>query len=107
MAIEPAIFDTPAIVPIFNQYMPEEYERFFDAFWMSRHFGFLANQNLLPFVRSVGEMTEWIRRALADRSWMKDERSVIRRELLGPLDGHATERLARAAVRAAKGVNHV
>ncbi len=103
MAIEPAIFDTPAIVPIFNRYMPEEYERFFDAFWMSRHFGFLAENELLPFVRSAGEMTEAVCRALADRSWMKQERSVIREELIGPLDGHSTERLAQVAVRAANG----
>ncbi|NOZ55944.1 MAG: hypothetical protein GXO73_04025 [Calditrichaeota bacterium] len=101
MAIEPTIFDTPSIVPVFNQYMPEEYERFFDEFWMSRHFGFLAQQNLVPFVHSVAEMTDAVCHALADRSWMSAERKIIRDELLGPLDGHATERLASAAVRAA------
>ena len=102
MAIEPAIFDTPTIVPIFNRYMPEEYERFFDAFWMSRHFAFLKEHNLVPFVRSAGEMTAAIRRALADRGWMSAERAVIRNEVLGPLDGRAAERLARVAVRTAK-----
>jgi hypothetical protein len=102
MAIEPAIFDTPTIVPIFNRYMPEEFERFFDTFWMSRHFAFLAEHKLVPFVRSAGEMTEAIRQGLADRGWMKAERAVIRDEVLGPLDGRAAERLALAAVGAAK-----
>lgn len=101
MAIEPAIFDTPTIVPIFNRYMPEEFDRFFDQFWMSRHFAFLADNNLVPMVRSVGEMTEAICQALADRGWMRSERGVIRDQVLGPLDGRAAERLAHAAVEAA------
>ncbi len=103
MAIEPAIFDTPTIVPIFNQYMPEEYERYFDSFWMSCHFRFLAERKLMAFVRSAGEMTDAICRALADRSWMHDERKTVREELLGPLDGRSTERLARTAVCLAGG----
>jgi len=101
MAVEPAIFDTPTIVPIFNRYMPEEYGRFFDRFWMSRPFGVLAQRKLVPFVRSVDEMTEAVGRALADPSWMRKERGVIREELLGPLDGRSTERLAEATIRAA------
>lgn len=56
----------------------------------------------MPFVRSAGEMTAAVRRALADRGWMGAERAVIRNEVLGPLDGRAAERLARVAVRAAK-----
>ncbi len=103
MAIEPAIFDTPTIVPIFNQYMPEEYERYFDSFWMSCHFRFLAEKKLIAFTRSAAETTEAIRKALADPSWMREERTTIRDELLGPLDGRSTERLARAAVRMAGG----
>ena len=101
MAIEPSIFDTPTVVPVFNQYMPEEHERFFNTFWMSRHFRFLAERNLLPFPRSVSEMRDAVCRAPADRTWMQAERRVIRDEVLGPLDGRATERLAAAAVRMA------
>jgi hypothetical protein len=86
--------------------MQEEFDRFFDRFWMSRHFGFLAEHRLVPFVRSVEEMTEAVGRALVDPSSMREERSVIRRELLGPLDGHSTKRLAETAVRAAQGVSH-
>lgn len=107
MAIEPAIFDTPTIVPVFNQYMPEEYQRFFAKHWMSKHFKFLTQNALLPFVRSAGEMADAIRRALADRSWMTAERKTIRDEVFGPLDGYATRRLAEAALRAARSENDV
>lgn len=105
MAIEPAIFDTPTIVPVFNQYMPEEYQRFFDKHWMAKHFEFLTQHALLPLVRSAGEMADAICRALADRSWMTAERKTIRDDVFGPLDGHATRRLAEAAIRAARSAN--
>jgi len=103
MAIEPAIFDTPTIVPVFNQYMPREYGKFFKTYWLSRHFRFLAERELLPFVYSADEMRDAVCRALAERSWMREERRVIRDELFGPLDGRATERLAEVAVGVAAG----
>lgn len=103
MAIEPAIFDTPTIVPVFNRYMPEEYERFFNRFWMSRHFGWLAERKLLPFARSPEEMVGAVRRALDDPGWMREERRAIRDEIFGPLDGRAAERLASLAVDLAAG----
>lgn len=106
MAIEPAIFDTPTIVPLFNRFMPEEYGRFFDQFWMNRHFRFLAERKLLPFARSVEEMSDVVNRALADRSWMSKERRIIREELFGPLDGRSTERLAEVVVEVARGGDH-
>jgi len=101
MAVEPAIFDTPTVVPVFNQYMPEEYNRFFDKYWMRMHFRFLSERRLLPFPRSSEEMVDAVCRALDDRSWMREERRTIREEVFGPLDGRATERLAEAALRTA------
>lgn len=102
-AIEPSIFDTPTIVPVFNRFMPREYDRFFNQYWMSRHFRFLADRRLLPFPRSAAEMRDALCRALDDPAWMRDERRVIREELFGPLDGRATERLARVTCETATG----
>ena len=102
MAVEPAIFDTPVVVPVFNQFQPEAYGRFFGQHWLRKHFQVLVEQQLLPFAFSAAEMRDAVCRALADRSWMSDGRRVIREEVLGPLDGRATERLARAAMRLAR-----
>ncbi len=102
MAVEPAIFDTPIVVPVFNQFQPEAYGRFFGQHWLRKHFQLLIEQQLLPFAFSAEEMRAAVCRALADRTWMSAGRQVIREEVLGPLAGKATERLAWAAMRLAR-----
>lgn len=99
MAVEPAIFDTPIVVPVFNQFQPEAYGRFFGRHWLRKHFQLLIERQLLPFAFSAAQMRDAVCRALADRAWMREGRRVIREEVLGPLDGRATERLGRAVMR--------
>jgi hypothetical protein len=101
MTIETAIFDTPTIVPAFNPIMPEEYEQFFRENWLNKHFRFLVEEDTICLVNSPDELIEAVRRALADRTWLTEGRRKIREHLLGPLDGRATERLARVAVECA------
>jgi len=96
MAIEPSIFDTPTLIPVFNQYTTDEFREFFDIHWMNKHFRFLKARNLLPFAFSEDEMIDGINRFLEEPSWMADGREAIRRELLGPLDGGATGRFVDA-----------
>jgi len=102
MTVEAAIFDTPTIVPTFNPIMSEEYDRFFQQNWLKKHFRFLVEQNTLCLANTPAELMAAVRRALADRTWLSEGRKKIRETVLGPLDGHATERLARAAVEFAK-----
>lgn len=94
MAVEPAIFDTPTIVPVFNQYTTEEFNAFFKVHWMEKHFRYLDENKLLEFATDAAAMVEMTKRCLADPSWMSDARASIRERLLGPMDGKATERLA-------------
>jgi predicted glycosyltransferase len=101
MTVEAAIFDTPTIVPTFNPAMPEEYDRQFRADWLNKHLSFLVQEDTVAVARSQEELITAIRRTLNDRTWLKDGRRKIREDLLGPLDGRATERLAQAAVRCA------
>lgn len=99
MSIEPAIFDTPTIIPVFNEYMPEFFDAYFQKTWINQHFGKLHQNNWIPLVRSREDMIEAINRALADRSWYHEGRQKIREVYLGPLDGRATERLAEVIIR--------
>ena len=94
MSIEPSIFDTPTVVPVFNEYMPEVYEKYFRETWLNQHFGRIYQHDWLPIARSGEEMITAIKHALADRAWYGEGRSHIRHEILGPLDGKATERFA-------------
>jgi hypothetical protein len=96
VTLECAIFDTPTLVPVFNEYMPEEYERFFRAFWLERHFRMLVEEDLLILSRSAGELLAHVRRALAEPDRFRAERARIRERFLEPLDGRATERFAQA-----------
>jgi len=103
MAIEPSIFDTPTIVPAFNPFTTEEFENFFRTHWLNKHFRFLKERKLLPFVFSREEMVDSVNRAMKDTSWMAEGRDAIRRELLGPLDGRSTERLVDVVGRLVRG----
>ncbi len=102
MTIEAAIFDTPTIVPTFNPIMPEEYEAYFKQNWLKRHFRFLVEQDALALANTPEELMSGVRRSLDDPSWLAQGRKKIRENLLGPLDGRATERLALAAVNLAR-----
>lgn len=102
VTLECAIFDTPTVVPIFNEYMPEEYERYFEALWAQRHYRVLIDEDLLAVSRSAPEMVEHVRRALAEPAWYREARAEIRRRFLEPLDGRATERFARVILEAAE-----
>jgi hypothetical protein len=99
MVVEPAIFDTPTIVPVFNKFTTEESRAFFESNWMDKHFRFLKNEGLVPFAFSPDEMVAAVNRSLSDRSWMSDGRRIIRERLLGPLDGHATQRCVEVIQR--------
>jgi hypothetical protein len=101
MSIEAAIFDTPTLIPAFNPFFPEEFDRFFNSKWIKLHFRFVSDGNLIPLLKSPEEMTGAVCRALSDRSWLSAERRMIRERLLGPLDGQATHRLAQVVINAA------
>jgi len=61
-----------------------------------------AETNWVPLARSATEMVTFINRALSDRSWYWGGRQKIREEILGPLDGRATERFADVVLRGAR-----
>jgi glycosyltransferase involved in cell wall biosynthesis len=94
MCIEAAIFDTPTVVPVFNEYMPEVFEAYFRRTWLEQHFRRLYKNDWVPVVRSGAAMIAAVSEALADRAVYREGRRCIREEFLGPLDGRATERLA-------------
>lgn len=94
MCIEAAIFDTPTVVPAFNDYMPEVFDAYFQQFWLKKHFRRLYENKWIALARSGEVMIEAINNALTDDEWYRDGRRRIREMFLGPLDGKATRRLA-------------
>jgi hypothetical protein len=101
MCIEPAIFDTPTVVPVFNEYMPDVFDDYFRRTWLEKHFARIYRGDWLPFARDPGALTAAVNRSMRDRAWCADGRARIRDEILGTLDGKATERLATAVLNAA------
>ena len=102
MTVEAAIFDTPSVVPVFNPLIPEEYDRFFRENWLQKHFRFLVDEDAVSLARAPDELIDAVRRALGDRLWLSEGRRKVRENILGPLDGRATERLASAVVESAR-----
>ena len=99
MSIEPAIFDTPTIVPVFNEYMPEIFDDYFQKTWINQHFSRLYQNDWIPVVRSGETMIAAINQALENPDWYKEGRKNIREEFLGPLDGMATQRFAEVILQ--------
>lgn len=94
MVVEAAIFDTPVVVPVFNEYMPEVFETYFHQTWLSQHFGRIYQNDWAPVIKNPDDMIIAINHALADPDWYRDGRRQIRKNILGPLDGKATARFA-------------
>ncbi len=99
MTVEASIFDTPTILPLFNTDMPEDYERVFREDWLNKHFRFLVDEDTVALAKTPEELIAAIQKALGDRHWLATGRRKIREQLLGPLDGRATERLAQVVAK--------
>lgn len=93
MTIEPAIFDTPTVLPVMNLYTPEAYRAFFKRIWLEGHFKMIVDNDWVPLVYTVEDLAGAVNRAIEDPAWYKHGRDAIRSTILGPLDGRATERL--------------
>jgi UDP-N-acetylglucosamine:LPS N-acetylglucosamine transferase len=96
MVVEAAIFDTPVVVPVFNEYMPEVFENYFHQTWLNQHFGRIYQNDWACVVKQPEQMISAINTALASPDWYQDGRCQIRENILGPLDGKATERFVSA-----------
>jgi hypothetical protein len=94
MVVEAAIFDTPVVVPVFNEYMPEVFENYFRQTWLNQHFGRIYQNDWACVVKQPEQMISAINTALANPDWYQDGRRQIRENILGPLDGKATQRFA-------------
>jgi len=94
MTVESAIFDTPTVMPVINEYQPDRYARFIDSIWLKRHFAPLVEKGLLPLASSAEELAAAVNRAMEEPHWFREERAEVRELLFGPLDGCATRRLA-------------
>ena len=103
MALEAAIFDTPTLVPVFNDYQPEVWDDYYARYCLAWHFGRLVQEQMLPVARSYKEMIDWVNRYLADASLYKQGRRRIVEEYVQFTDGRAVERLADMARQIADG----
>lgn len=102
MVVEAAIFDIPVVVPIFNEYMPEVFENYFQQTWLNQHFEAIYRNNWTCIVNQSEQMISAINTALENPAWYRDGRQQIRENILGPLDGRATQRFAAAILDQAK-----
>lgn len=94
MCIEAAIFDTPIVVPVFNEYMPDFFDQYFEETWLKKHFSKLYINNWLPVVRNEEDYISGILKAIDSPSWYQNGRMNIRNHFLGTLDGNSTLNLA-------------
>lgn len=105
MALEACIFDTPVVVPLFNEYQPEIWSDYFSRYCTALHFGRLIQESYLPAARNLTEFYQWVNQFLADRSLLRERRRQIVDEYVQFTDGRSIDRLADIAVRRASRQN--
>jgi hypothetical protein len=94
MALEAAVFDTPVVVPIFNDWQPGIWRDYYARFCLAWHFGRLVREKLVPLAHNLDELVGWITKYLDEPSLLQLERKRIVRDYVMVTDGQATKRLA-------------
>ena len=93
MVLESAIFDTPLIVPTFNDFQPEVWKKYYSEMGFFKHAGKLVKNNLVPIVRSRSELEKWINNYLESPNLFSKERRTIVDNYIKYKDGKSISRL--------------
>ncbi len=101
MTLEAAIFDRPTVVPIFHTYQPDRARNYFSTWALGKHFGRIADLDLVPIVRDAAGFGPAIARALEDPGWYREGRERLVRDYVLFTDGRSTERFVQAILRRA------
>jgi hypothetical protein len=101
MTLEAAIFDRPTVVPIFHTYQPERARNYFSTWALGKHFGRIADLDMVPIVREADAYGPAITRALEDPAWYRVERARLVKDYVPYTDGRSTERFVQAILRRA------
>jgi hypothetical protein len=101
MTLEAAIFDRPTVVPIFHTYQPDRARNYFSTWALGKHFGRIADLDLVPIVRDAAGFGPAIARALEDPGWYREGRERLVRDYVPFTDGRSTERFVQAILRRA------
>ncbi|MEP2671019.1 MAG: hypothetical protein ABJH04_18575 [Cyclobacteriaceae bacterium] len=95
MVLEAAIFDTPTIVPIYNNYQPEVWEDYYSRFCLAMHFSRLIEGKLVPVIRNSIQLKECINKYLSDPSFFSVERRNIVNQYIKYGDGNSLKRIVK------------
>jgi hypothetical protein len=101
MTLEAAIFDRPTVVPIFHTYQPDRARNYFSTWALGKHFGRIADHDLVPIVRDPGGYGPAIVRAMEDPAWYREARRRLVEDYVPFTDGRSTERFVQAILRRA------
>ncbi len=101
MTLEAAIFDRPTVVPIFHTYQPERAASYFSTWSLGKHFGRIAEHDLVPIVREASGYGPAVARAMEDPGWYSEGRRTLVQDYVPFTDGKCTERLVQAILRGA------
>jgi hypothetical protein len=93
MMIESAIFDTPTVVPVFSTVQPEITQSYYAKIF-ARHFRRIAELELVPIVRDVDQLIQWVNRCLRDPSLYRQQRAQLVQDYVHFTDGRASQRIA-------------
>lgn len=94
ITLEAAIFDTPIVVPIFNDFQPERTQSYY-ARVLSHHYKPIVESKLVPFVRNTEELVRWINQFLLDPTLYHAERKKLVDDYVQFPDGKSAQRLAQ------------
>ncbi|MBL7860708.1 MAG: hypothetical protein JNJ65_06050 [Cyclobacteriaceae bacterium] len=93
MVLEAAIFDTPTLVPVYNNYQPEVWEDYYSRFCLAMHFGRLVKNDFVPVARNTEQLKSWIGRYLQNPMLYHEQRKTVVKEYITHTDGQSVKRI--------------
>ncbi len=107
MVIEAAIFDTPVIVPVYNEKQPEIWEDYYSKFCLAMHFGKLVRAGYTTIVRNKKDFQNEFFSYLENRSLNEERRKQLVEDYVGTIKdpiGEIIENISRLIESDRKGV---
>jgi hypothetical protein len=94
MTLDGACYDKPQIGPAYDDEGRRAQRRRASELYQREHFLEIVASGGLELARSRSELVALVDRALADPGRLRAERQAMLAALCGPIDGHATDRVA-------------
>ncbi len=95
MALEACYFDTPVIVPVYNDYQSDVWKNYYKNYCLAMHFGRLIKKDYLELANNRNEFFKQLKLYFQEKNYRSENRMKLVKDYIGEID-NPTERIVFA-----------